>query len=197
MPAFSKSAWRGAQSAAAQADYLERIIGPKWNDLRFPATAINPPGTVSDPDVDSSDGLLLFDKSGVETIFIAAQLPHGWDPAAGLKPHLHWCKTTSASGVVVWGLKYRYASIGQTFSPWTTDWLLSTQPVSDQDTADHHAISAFALPLLRGRPSMMLLCQVARLGSSEDDTYGADAKLLEFDIHYRSGTAGTTQEFSD
>jgi hypothetical protein len=197
MTAFSRDAWINAQTKAAEAAYLQRVIGPKWDDLRFPAQAVNPPGAVSDPDVDSSDGCLLFDAAGVEVIFVAAQLPHGWLSGTPIRPHVHWVKTTSAEGDVVWGLKYRWAAPGQTLTDWSASYSLATVTAGDADTADHHALASFPELTIRGGASTMILFEIARIGSSEDDTYAADAKLLEFDLHYQTGSAGTTNEFTD
>lgn len=197
MPVFSKNAWVNATTPAAQAAVLERVIGPKWNDLRFPAQAVNPPGAVSDPDVDATDGTLLFAASGTEVIFIAAQMPHGWISGTEIRPHVHWVKTTSAEGDVVWGMKYRAAAVGQTFGAWSAEHSAATLAVSDEDTADHHALSAFPPITLLGGPSTMILFEIARLGNDAADTYAADAKLLEFDLHYQAGAAGSIQEFSD
>lgn len=197
MPVFSKDAWINARSPAAQSAVLERMIGPKWDDLRFPAQAVNPPGAVSDPDVSAEDGCLLFDAGSVEVIFIAAQMPHGWISGTPMRPHVHWCKTTSAAGDVVWGMKYRWAAPGQTFTAWSSSYSLSTASIGDADTANHHALASFPLLTLRGQSSTMILFEIARIADSEDDTYAADAKLLEFDLHYQSGAAGTINEFSD
>ena len=49
--------------------------GAYWDDLRAPVTAINPPGAESDPDLDASTGLLLFDAGGTELVFLMMQMP--------------------------------------------------------------------------------------------------------------------------
>jgi hypothetical protein len=141
--------------------------------------------------------MLLFDDAAVEVVFFAAQMPHGWDSSVAIRPHVHWCKTTSAAGDVAWGLKWRSASIGQTFSDQAADYVLSSPSVADEDTADHHALSSFEFPVIIGRPSHMFLFELARVADDESDTYAADAKFLEFDLHYLAGAAGTINEFSD
>lgn len=195
---FTARAWRdvSAYSPTAEGQYLEKFIGQKWNDIRFPAAAVNPPGAASDPDRDATDGTWLFDGGGTEKLFFQVQIPHGWVSGTDLKPHIHWCKTSSAAGDVVWKMRYRHAAPGQTFSAWSAlD--TATHPVPDLDTEDHHALSAFSAVALRMNPSGMLLVELSRVGGDGSDTYGADAKLLEFDIHYLADSAGTTNEFSD
>ena len=41
----------------------------------------------------------------------------------------------------------------------------------------------------------MLLIKLSRIGGDASDTYGADARLLEFDIHYQINTLGSELEF--
>lgn len=155
-----------------------------WEDLRAPATAINPPGADADPDVSTSTGLLLFDKDATELCFIAMQMPHSWVEGSVIVPHVHWHKTTSAAGTVAWRLRYRYANPRGTLSAWSAPITATPTPVTDDDTAEKHAISTFSsLQYTEGKISMMWLFELARVGA--DDTYGADAELLEFDIHFQ------------
>lgn len=174
-----------------------RIAGPmggaQWEDIRFPATTVNPPGTASDPGVDTTYGWLLFDASSTEVIFLIAQLPHGWEEGTTLKPHVHWCKTTSATGNVVWQLDYRWSPIGETMDgSWTT---LSdyTPDVSDSDTAYHHALTGLGDISGTGKQiSDCLIMKLSRIGGDGNDTYGADAAMIEFDIHIQLDSFGST-----
>ena len=50
----------------------------QWEDLRFPAQGINPPVAASDPDVDTSTGLRLFDFNKTETLAGLAEMLHRW-----------------------------------------------------------------------------------------------------------------------
>ena len=155
-----------------------------WDDLRAPATAINPPGAVADPDISTDTGLLLFDATATELCFVAMQMPHSWVEGSAIVPHVHWHKTTSAAGTVAWRLRYRYANANETLSAWSDPITVTVPYVSDADTAERHAISSFGeLQFEGGRISMMWLFELARVGSG--DTYAADAELLEFDVHYQ------------
>lgn len=167
-----------------------------WDDLRFPASAINPVGPVSPPAVDSIIGGLLFDPAATEVVSIIAQMPHAWKVGSELRPHVHWQKTTSAVGNVYWQLEYRWASIGQAMDgAWTTIFV-TTPSVSDQNTADVHAISRLPSIDATGRGlSDMLVMRLSRVGGNGADTYGADARLLEFDIHYQIDGFGSLQEY--
>lgn len=165
-----------------------------WDDLRFPATAINPPGVVSDPDWDATSGGWLFDSSSTEALYVVAQLPHAWKVGSALRPHVHWEKTTSAAGTVAWQLRYEWASVGFLREALVTlD--TPTLAVSDNDTADLHAISALGdIDSVGKGISDILVMRLERVGAS--DSYGADARLLEFDIHYQIDALGSRQEFT-
>lgn len=160
---------------------------PSYDDLRFPATAINPAGPASAPQADTSIPGLLFDASQTEVVHMIAQMPHAWATGTDLNPHLHWQKTTSASGNVLWRFEYRWCDIGDVMdAAWTTiDSYTTVSGTPDNNTAGEHLITSFGNIAATGKGiSAMLLMRLSRVGGSSDDTYGADARLLEFDIHY-------------
>ena len=113
---------------------------------------------------------------------------------SAISPHVHWVKTTSAAGTVKWTLSYRWADLGETLSAWS-DADAATLVISDGDTAEQHALSEFSeiIPPANVVSSMMLV-KIARVGG--DDTYAADAKLLEFDIHFQADSVGSTERGS-
>jgi hypothetical protein len=86
--------------------------------------------------------------------------------------------------------------VGQVFTAWS-DAIPGTLVVSDSDTADKHALTSFEMPIILGRPSHMFLFELSRIGGDAADTYAADAKLIEFDVHYYAGSAGTINELTD
>lgn len=168
-----------------------------WDDLRAPATGINPPGQVSDPDFDVTYGGWLFAASVTETLIVHMQMPHAWKEGSVIRPHVHWMKTTAASGAVMWEIDYRWAPIGEVMdSSWTT-LTASTPAVGDNDLADEHALTSFTEIDATGKGlSDMLLVKLSRLGGDAADTYGAYARMMEFDIHYQLDDPGSRQEYS-
>ena len=170
-----------------------------WDDLRTPATAINPPGQASDPGVEAASGLLLFDAGGTELVYILHQMPHEWREGSVITPHVHWQKTTSAAGNVLWRMEYKMAPIGGVMD---ADWSAPvdiTAPVGgtpDIDTADYHMISSFGDIAMTGYEiSDCILYRLSRIGGDASDTYGADARMLEFDTHYQIDSSGSIHEF--
>ena len=166
------------------------------DDLRFPAAGINPPGGASDPTRETTYGTLVFSASATNIIAIQAQLPHSYKEGTDLEPHVHWSKTTSAAGSVACEFKYRWASIGEVMdAAWTAD-TVYTPTVSDDNTAEKHALSAFATIDGTGRQiSDMLIITVSRLGGLAADDYAAVARMLEVDIHYEVDSPGSRQEY--
>lgn len=171
-------------------------LGPRWDDLRFPVTAVNPPGQVSDPTVDVTSGLLVFAHNATNLIFIIAQMPHSWRQGSEIKPHVHWHKSTSAAGTVAWRLRYRIQDIGQVSTDWIDHGYAFTPAVSDGDTALQHAITAWdAIDLSGSTLSCIINFELTRVPANADDTYGAGARLAEFDLHYMIDSRGSRQEY--
>jgi hypothetical protein len=172
-----------------------------WDDLTAPATAINPPGAASDPGRESTTGLLRFDASSTELIYHLFHVGHTWNEESDLKPHVHWEKTTSAAGNVAWQLSTQITSIvdgvGQTRSGWTDRSSVSTSSTQDHDTADQQLLTPLATLSMTGHTiSTSILARLQRVGGDASDTYAADARLLEFDIHYQRNSLGSILEYA-
>ena len=173
-----------------------RGVGDRWDDLRFPVTSINPPGAVSDPDIDPDSGLLLFAASGTELIYTVAQMPHAWKEGSEIIPHVHWCKSTSAVGNVAWRLRYLLVDIGEVAGGWVDSGIADVPNVSDGDTAMLHALTQWPAIDMTGKTiSCIINFEISRVGSDVLDTYGADARLAEFDLHYMVDSRGSRQEY--
>ena len=170
-----------------------------WDDLRFPAQGINPAGQTDAPSVDTTTypGTLLFSQTIINLIAGMAQMPHDWERGTELRPHLHWAKSTSASGGVVWEWCYAVADIGGTFGSYSA-WTAAAPVVLDSNTANKHALDAFsALDMTGYKESTMIAWQIRRNVDATADTYGAVARLFEFDFHYQVGKLGTATEIPE
>lgn len=175
-----------------------RLKDTSWEDLRFPAQGINPPGAVSDPDVESTTGFLLFDPSGTEVIAGVAQMPHSWKEGTSIYPHVHWCKTTSAAGNVLWQLDYEVVNNGSVATMAYGSQLQAPAAASstpDSNTANKVLISGFGEAAMTGMTvSCLIIWKLSRIGGS--DTYGADARLFELDFHYEIDSFGSNTEYT-
>jgi len=180
--------------SALSADNHKRLYS-RWDDLRFPSQGINPPGAVTDPDLESTTGLWLFAAAGTETLAGIAQMPHAWKQGTDISPHVHWQKTTSASGNVYWQLDYEIVNNGDTATMAYGTTLSTTSAVAgtpDTDTANKVLISSFGtIDMSAYDISCLVVWKLSRIGGDAADTYGADARLLEFDIHYQSDSLGS------
>lgn len=164
-----------------------------WDDLRFPVQAINPPGAASDPDRDTGDGTFLFDNGSTEILMGIAQMPHSWKLESNINPHIHWCPTNTDTGDVRWRFEYDIAKVNGTFAGAYTS--IDVDDAGD-GTAEKHQRAYFAAVSMTGYDtiSAIIKWKISRIGGS--DTYNADARLLEFDIHYEMDTIGSREELS-
>lgn len=168
-----------------------------WDDLRFPSSALNPAGSPTAMSSDVNNGWLTAGATGTAVIFCIAQLPHCWLEGSTLYPHVHWHKTTSAAGNVVWEFAYRWAARGGVMDGAFTATTASTvaDATPDDNTALRHLVTKFGPLSADGKKlSDILICRISRLGSDAGDTYGATCALLEFDIHYQIDRLGSRTE---
>lgn len=179
-------------------DSITTTLSEKWDDLRFPASGINPAGSAAPPDIDNILGGLLFSASTEEIVSCLVQLPHSYKAGSTLKPHVHWTKTNTNSGNVVWQIKYKWAVIGKNID---ADWTILSAftpiaTIDDPATDIVHMITPLGEILGTDKKiSDMLIFQLSRLPENINDTYGSDARLLEFDVHMLSDAVGSTAEF--
>ena len=168
-----------------------------WDDLRFAASGINPAGSTAPPTPDTVYGGLLFrGVTGNDIIAFQVQMPHAWKEGSAISPHVHWQKTTSASGNVRWSLSYRHAVLGAVMdSAWTV--LPASTPLqTDSNTAGQHLMTPLGTIDMSGKLiSHMMLCLLERTPLHADDNYGADARLLEIDFHYQIDSRGSRQQY--
>jgi len=165
-----------------------RVSPVLWDDVLFPATAVNPPGAEADPDWDMTNVGWLFDASGTEVLQIIAQLPHRYAEGGDIYPHVHWQPTTTNTGNVLWRLEYRWLNNGETAGSWTT----ADLTVAANGTAYTYQIDTWE-PFSKANAeiSSMLDIKLSRVGGS--DTYTGEALLKEFDIHYPVDSMGSDE----
>ena len=176
---------------------LERMIPrkpytPAWDDLRAPATAINPPGAASDPTFDATNIGWLFDAGSTEILLIIMQMPHSWKLGSEIRPHVHWEPTSTNTGNVYWRMEYKWTNTDDTEAgTYTTINMLD----AGDGTAYKHQLASFDPISGTGKTlSSLLSIKLSRIGGDATDTYTGDALLKEFDIHYQVDGYGSRQE---
>jgi hypothetical protein len=180
-----------ATNVEARATDLEALL---WEDLRFPASAVNLAGAAVPPDTDVTNfvGALVFLGNKDSDIGFMVQMPHGWANGTSIYPHMHIVNTSGATTATDWELKVRKADVGEDFGAYATD----EKSFSPTTGASLHQLWSFTPIDLTGLgDSCMLAFWLRRKGAS--DTNNGSITLLEFDIHYQSATRGSVTEAGD
>ena len=164
----------------------------QWDDLRFPASGINPTGAASDATRDTDDGRLTYSATAVNVAAVQVQMPHAWKLDSEIHPHVHWSPSTTNTGNCLWQLDYKIANIGDAFpGSWTTIQVLQAAG----GVADGHQLASFpAIDMTGKNMSCMILAKLSRIGDDVTDTFTGLAKLNEFDFHYQSDALGSNEE---
>jgi hypothetical protein len=125
---------------------------------------------------------------GDEGLIFVVQLPHARKDNSDLAFHVHWAPSTAAAGTVVWQIECTpptnidacvEGSLSMTFSDVTDETANKHQRVSADGGAASGANTAV---------SAILVCSIFR--DISEDNYGADACLIEVDVHVLVDTPG-------
>ena len=112
---------------------------------------------------------------------------------------MHWQKTTSASGDVFWQFDYEVVNNGAVAAMDYGSQLQATTVAigtPDGDTANEVLITPLGDITMTGKTlTSLIFWKFSRIGGDAADTYGADARMLEFDIHYEIDSFGSNEEF--
>lgn len=162
-----------------------------WDDFRFPAQAINPPGIASDPTWDTTNIGWSFANGATKVIQMVAQMPHGWVEGSRIHPHIHWEPSTAATGNVLWRLQYRWRDEGDTAEALTTLDILA--PANGTALTLQRDFFPYVSGAGKEKSSILEL-QLSRIGGDTTDTFSGAAILKEFDIHYQLDSLGSSVE---
>lgn len=186
-------------TAEVERDLLEGLDNqPKttiaWNDLRFPAQAINPVGIAADPARNVDTGLLEFSGTIDNVIMGVAQMPHDWKLESTINPHIHIVFPTANALNSRWKLEYNIGNINGNFANALGTWTDGgTITVQNPNNTLLHSKGHFANIVMTGKTlSSVVLWKVTRLANSDAaDDYTGIVTLLEFDIHYQKDGLGS------
>ena len=188
---------------------VEKLFIPTWDDLRVSATSTKAGGSKDpgyakfiDDAAGTSQGCFIywFDASTEEEVYFEIQIPHAYKAGSDIIPHVHWVpKSNGTSGHhVSWGLEYAWVDIGDVYGDTTFIYGNAHDPADAVLVANKHYLTDLTTISGAGMTlSSMLVCRLFRnataAGSSADE-YGADAGLLEFDLHFQSDALGSREE---
>jgi hypothetical protein len=166
----------------------------RWEDLRFPSQAINPPGGITNPNRSETTAMLEFAGNADNMIAGIAQMPHSWKEESDVTPHLHLMFPTSANADTRWKFEYNRMPLkGYAESGYGNYASLPVITVANPQNVTGHVYTQFAsVPMSGCSGSSCMLWRVSRLASSDAaDTDTNSCVLLEFDIHYQSDKMGS------
>ena len=171
-----------------------------WDDLRFPAQGINPPGAASDPNIETATGLPVFSASQTNILAGVAQMPHSWVEGSVIVPHVHWQKASAGAGNVLWRFEYdNIVNPGEVSLLTYANVLDALTPVAgtpDDGAERRNLISSFGEVETPGaRISCCILWKLSRIGGDVTDNFAGLARLVEFDIHYQLDSQGSLGQF--
>lgn len=176
---------------------LTSTVTVGWDDLRFPAQAINPAGATAAPTVITTEtgfpGCLEFAGNADQMIAGVAQMPHAWKRESTIRPHIHWSKPTGSSSAVTWELYVRViGNPGDVAGAWSSAYTGSLV-AGDQTVSDGHLLSTFGnVTMTDLEESAILAWRIYRRGSTDADNNAV--RFYEFDIHYQIDKPGTDAE---
>lgn len=188
------SGWVEREFEAIERGLEDAAYGLRWDDLRFPASGINPVGPVNAASPSATNGSLEFAGNADKMVAGIAQMPHAWKQGSAIRPHAHLKFPTSATANTRWKLEWDIAEVNGNFAgSWSSD----TITVANPTNVNKHVIAAFAEIAMTGyKWSTIILWRVTRLSSSDAaDNHNAVVELLEFDIHYQSDGRGSIPEY--
>jgi hypothetical protein len=190
---FVMVAQSGVNKKATVDQLAAAVFGDDWDDIRFPASQIDPTGLASPATRITSltgyTGGLSFAGNAENVIAGIAQMPHEWSRTA-LKPHIHWTKPTGSADAVTWEFYYRIiGNPGDTAEAWSAAQSAVTT-VGDQTVSDEHLLTAFPDIDMTGYiESAVVYWRLHRLGNTDADNNAV--VLHELDFHFQKNKAGT------
>ena len=176
-------------------EQLNRLQSFLWTDYHLGAINISLLGAAADPTRDTDDGSLLFSGTQINVVATEMQAPHGWIVGDTLIPHIHWMRTSNSSSAVTWEMRYRWSSYNTVRSAWSS-WTAGTISTSTTDTGtlDKELITTWSITEATALISSNFIFNIRRRGDTDAET--ATARLLAFDVHYRSDTRGSVSQYS-
>jgi hypothetical protein len=162
-----------------------------WDDLRGPASGVNPIGSPSPATPNTADGSLTFAKGNVAVAWF--QMPHKWKLESDIHIHIHWSKSTTNAGTCNWQMKYKWGNIGEVMPAFS---LLAkgTEVTPNSNTVDKHALLEWAAISGVGKTLSSMICVFIQRVNDGDDTFTGDGNLYEIDIHYQIDSVGSRSE---
>lgn len=139
----------------------------------------------------------LFSATTLQRVFCDFHIDHDIARGTVLYPHVHWMPTTTATGVVRWGIEYSVAKGHQqgaasTFPATTTVYV--NQTISAPSQWQHFVAEvslADAIPSTNIEPDSVIKVRVFRDAANAADTYNGAVHAWQCDLHYQASRFAT------
>jgi hypothetical protein len=173
------------------------LVPTRWDDLNFPALVLSKEAdfgpTLGNISTSSVETLMFNGVDKMNMVFMSSEILHSYKEGSNITPHIHWMPTTSGAGNVEWWLQYAWLSVNGTYSLTTS--VNVTQAAGG--VAWKHLYIDF--PAVNGSGQLIgsqIFFKLYRNPLAAVDTYGADAALMSFGIHFEMDTIGSSSQLS-
>lgn len=164
-------------------DNLLAYLEETFDSIRYALDDLNPWGKVgrvtgqfsvltSPPTAESGTGFWLFSFAATNTLHAAFVLPQDMAEASLV---VLWSGVDGNSGNVKWEVKYEVWDIGAIMSGSLTT---ETQTVANTEALQELSFAAI-------QANGVVYAELSRLGADAADTYGSNARLIEFGLKYK------------
>lgn len=161
-----------------------------WTDMVFEMFPTRK-GANEKPDWDSTNiGFLFPQNDATEKLWVVAQMPHQWKVGSTIYPHVHVRQARDEQAT--FKIDYQWYDIGDTI-PSAATYTMNTYAITYS--------SGTIAQLIKGSGGI----SGAGLGISsilkivlyrQDNVYGADMLVDQFDIHYEVDSLGSNEEYT-
>jgi hypothetical protein len=170
-----------------------RVRGECWEDLRFPATGVNPTGPADAATPDTAIPGLLFSGTAENVVHIVAQMSHSKKLGSAVSPHLHIESAGTSTNATRWHMVYQWRNIGDTLS---ATWVTNSITYRPSGVAGVNTVEDFTHinPPASETVSSIMQIRLIRAATDPIDNNTDAMRLIEFDIHYQKDGLGSDLE---
>jgi hypothetical protein len=166
--------------------------GLTWDDLRVNPEGLNPVGLadaaslVIDSGASGDQIALRFVDSGTKVAATTFQMPHSWayEMNTNVYPHIHFLPNATATGAVVFAIKYAYSDIGDVHPSSASVTNIFHITTNSQWKHILWNLPTNGITMNGLQYSAILDWRIERLGNNGEDTYAGDIDVKSADLHY-------------
>lgn len=195
MTALLLATAKGSPLNVAEADgnltELERRTGPGWRD--YPCDIVIPTGALDAPSwVEFEDGFSLpaFPHGSTTSCLAFIHLDHDYKAGTMVYPHIHWTQNVNVSGVVRFGVTWKYARRDDAASGVRVFTAAQTVYIEHSVVSNEygsHQVSespeGFGIYHADFDVDGIIMCKFFRDGTHINDTFTGQALLIKADAH--------------